>query len=74
MNDHTEKNSKFRNYVPHSKWGEVRKFDGDEEYLENLSRTVTEACNRFFKKRGIESSMLMSNTLRYNELQKSSAT
>lgn len=69
MNEHQP----FRNYVPHSKWGEVRKFDEDGDYLENLSRTVTEACNRFFKKRGIESSMSMANTLRYNELQKAAA-
>jgi hypothetical protein len=69
-----DRNPKFRNYVPHSKWGEVRKFDGDDAYLENLSRTVTEACNRFFKSRGIETSNQMGNTVLFNEAQKKSAT
>jgi hypothetical protein len=60
----------IRNYVPHSKWGQVRKFDNYEEYLRNLSTSVTAACNRFFRKRGMESYQ-MGGSIKFNSESKS---
>lgn len=60
---------KSRNHVPHSKWGEVRKFDY-EKYLQNLSDSVNEACNRFFRKRGKVVSYQMKNSQMFNEAHK----
>lgn len=48
------KGRKFVNYVPHNKYLHIdTKGDDYEDYLINLSNTVSEACDRFFAKRGI---------------------
>lgn len=43
------------NYVPHNKWQHRDTSHGEdwEAYVENLSRVVGAACDRFFQKRGI---------------------
>lgn len=44
----------FVNYVPHNKYIHIdTKGDDNEDYLINLSRTVSVACDKFFEKRGI---------------------
>lgn len=48
------KGRKFVNYVPHNKYVHIEtKGDDSEDYLINLSRTVSVACDKFFSKRGI---------------------
>ena len=48
------KGRKFVNYVPHNKYIHIdTKGDDCEDYLINLSRTVSVACDKFFSKRGI---------------------
>jgi len=49
-----EKNPTFRNYVPHTKWEKVREFETGDEYLENLSRIVGAACDKFLRSRNLE--------------------
>ena len=45
---------KFVNYVPHNKFIHIdTKGDDYEDYLKNLSHTVSVACDKFFEKRGI---------------------
>lgn len=45
---------KFVNYVPHNKFVHIdTKGDDYEDYLTNLSHTVSVACDKFFAKRGI---------------------
>jgi hypothetical protein len=44
----------FVNYVPHNKYLHIdTKGDDYEDYLTNLSHTVSVACDKFFAKRGI---------------------
>jgi hypothetical protein len=44
----------FVNYVPHNKYVHIdTKGDDNEDYLINLSRTVSVACDKFFARRGI---------------------
>ena len=59
-----------RNYVPHSKWGEVRVFDKHEEYMERLAAEVKQACDRWFARRGMITSYQQLNTQRFNAQQK----
>jgi hypothetical protein len=48
------KGRKFVNYVPHNKYLHIdTKGDDYEDYLINLSHTVSVACDKFFAKRGI---------------------
>jgi hypothetical protein len=45
---------KFVNYIPHNKFIHIdTKGDDYEDYLINLSNTVSLACDKFFAKRGI---------------------
>ncbi len=47
---------KFANYVPHNKFIHIdTKGDNYENYLRNLSNTVSVACDKFFERRGIVS-------------------
>ena len=49
-----KKGIKFVNYVPHNKFVHIdTKGDDYEDYLTNLSHTVSVACDKFFAKRGI---------------------
>ena len=43
------------NYIPHNKYTHIDTNRGEEwdSYLENLSRTVSKACEKFFESRGI---------------------
>lgn len=45
------------NYIPHNKWQHIDTNKGEEwdSYLENLSKTVSRACEKFFASRGIVS-------------------
>jgi hypothetical protein len=49
-----KKGRKFVNYIPHNKYIHIdTKGDDYEDYLINLSNTVSAACDKFFAKRGI---------------------
>jgi len=43
------------NYVPHNKFVHIDTSNGEDwdSYMENLSLTVSKACDKFFEKRGI---------------------
>ena len=62
-----------RNYVPHSKWGAVRSFDNQEEYMERLAIEVKAACDRWFARKGIITSYQQLNSQRFNAQQKQQA-
>ena len=48
------KGKRLVNYIPHNKFVHVNtKGDDYEDYLINLSNTVTVACDKFFERRGI---------------------
>lgn len=65
--------SRHLNHVP---WNNIehidtRKQEEDfEDYLSNLSRTVSRACEEFFKKRGMVVSYQFPETKKFNESEK----